>query len=118
MQSVQKGGKKEIFSKVWLLLSQEWPKESSLKFECGLPLVEGTFIINLMPLGSSIMELRMRENREFVVPVNILTLFACAPFSWSAQHTTVCLGSFIKLCNILLPLYNNLVSMSRSSSLW
>jgi len=33
----------------------------------------------------------MRENRYFVVPVNILTLFACAPFSWAARHTTVCL---------------------------
>jgi len=33
----------------------------------------------------------MRENRDFVVPVNILTPFACAPFSWAAQHTTVCL---------------------------
>ena len=33
----------------------------------------------------------MRENRDFVVPVNILTPFARAPFSWAARHTTVCL---------------------------
>ena len=33
----------------------------------------------------------MRENRDFVVPVNILTPFAHAPFSWAARHTTVCL---------------------------
>ena len=33
----------------------------------------------------------MCENRDFVVPVNILTPFARAPFSWAAQHTTVCL---------------------------
>ena len=33
----------------------------------------------------------MRENRDFVVPVNILTSFARAPFSWAARHTTVCL---------------------------
>ena len=33
----------------------------------------------------------MRENRDFVVPVNILTPFACAPFSWAARHTTACL---------------------------
>ena len=33
----------------------------------------------------------MRENQDFVVPVNILTLFARAPFSWAARHTTVCL---------------------------
>ena len=33
----------------------------------------------------------MRENRDFVVPVNILTTFAHTPFSWAARHTTVCL---------------------------
>jgi len=33
----------------------------------------------------------MRENRDFVVPVNILTPFAHTPFSWAARHTTVCL---------------------------
>ena len=33
----------------------------------------------------------MRENCDFVVPVNILTTFACALFSWAAWHTTVCL---------------------------
>ena len=30
----------------------------------------------------------MRENRDFVIPVNILTPFAHALFSWAAQHTT------------------------------
>ena len=35
----------------------------------------------------------MRENRDFVVPVNILTTFAHAPFSWAARHTTVCLDT-------------------------
>ena len=35
----------------------------------------------------------MRENRDFVVPVNILTPFARAPFSWAARHTTVCLDT-------------------------
>ena len=38
----------------------------------------------------------MRENRDFVVPVNILTPFARAPFSWAARHTTVCLDYSIK----------------------
>ena len=33
----------------------------------------------------------MGENHEFVVPVNVLTQFARAPFSWAARHTTVCL---------------------------
>ena len=31
----------------------------------------------------------MRENHDFVVPVNILNLFARTPFSWAAQHTTM-----------------------------
>ena len=35
----------------------------------------------------------MRENRDFVVPVNTLTTFAHAPFSWAARHTTVCYGT-------------------------
>ena len=33
----------------------------------------------------------MCENRDFVVPVNILTPFARALFSWATRHTTVCL---------------------------
>ena len=33
----------------------------------------------------------MCENHDFVVPVNLLTLFARALFSWAARHTTVCL---------------------------
>jgi len=37
----------------------------------------------------------MRENRYFVVPVNILTPFAHTPFSWATRHTTVCLDMFI-----------------------
>jgi len=36
----------------------------------------------------------MRENRDFVVPVNILTPFARTPFSWAARHTTVCLDYY------------------------
>jgi len=40
----------------------------------------------------------MRENRNFVVPVSILTPFAHAPFSWAARHTTVCLDYSILLC--------------------
>ena len=39
----------------------------------------------------------MRENRYFVVPVNILTPFARAPFSWAARHTTVCLDTMFFL---------------------
>ena len=35
----------------------------------------------------------MSENRYFVIPVNILTPFACALFSWAARHTIVCLDT-------------------------
>ena len=50
----------------------------------------------------------MRENRDFVVPVNILTTFAHAPFSWAARHTTVCLDVF----------YIYLTLMPLISSIW
>ena len=33
----------------------------------------------------------MRENRNFVVPVNTLTPFVRTPFFWAAQQTAVCL---------------------------
>ena len=41
----------------------------------------------------------------FVLHVNILTLCTHAPFSWAAQHTTVCLDytKFIFSANFLLP---------------
>ena len=41
----------------------------------------------------------MRENRNFVVSVNMLTLFALAPFSWAAQHTTVYLDFMVAWAN-------------------
>ena len=41
----------------------------------------------------------MRENRDFVVPVNILTTFAHALFSWAARHTTVCLDKAVNNSN-------------------
>ena len=37
----------------------------------------------------------MHENRDFVAPVNILTPFACVPFSWAARHTTMCLDDIL-----------------------
>ena len=33
----------------------------------------------------------MGENRNFVIPVNMLTPIAHTPFSWVVRHTTVCL---------------------------
>ena len=52
----------------------------------------------------------MRENRDFVVPVNILTTFAHAPFSWAARHTTVCLDvgflQILSYINIAISTFN------------
>ena len=39
----------------------------------------------------------MCKNCEFVVPVNILTPFLRAPFSWAIWHTTV----YLDLCGIV-----------------
>jgi len=84
--------KKRTLSKVWLLVSQEWLKESSSSnLDCGLSCVERT--INLVLFGSGIIELRMRENCKFIIPVNILNPFVRAPFSWTAQHTIMCLDT-------------------------
>ena len=33
----------------------------------------------------------MPENRDFAVPDNIVIPFVRAPFSWDAQHATMCL---------------------------
>jgi len=61
-----------------------------------------TSIVNLVPLGSDITELQS-ENCDFVVSVNILTPVVCAPFSWAAQHTVVCLDIHFgtSLANVL-----------------
>ena len=46
--------------------------------------MEANSAIDLVPFAEGITELQMRENRYFVVPVDILTLFAHVPFSWVA----------------------------------
>ena len=45
------------------------------------------YTVNLVPFGEGFMELRIRENRNFVVPVNVLTLFVHAHFL--GQHYTL-----------------------------
>ena len=42
----------------------------------------------------------MRDNRNFVVPVNILTPVCARPFSWAARHTTVCLDMIAVTLNL------------------
>jgi len=46
----------------------------------------------------------MCENCDFVVPVNILTPFVHAPFSWATRHTTVCLnsGEYVASCTCIV----------------
>ena len=48
----------------------------------------------------------MCENRDLVIPGNILTYLARAPFSWAARHTTVCLDIGAGISAILVPLSN------------
>ena len=45
----------------------------------------------MVSFEEDITDLRMCENRDFVVPVNILTPFARVPFSCAVRHTTMCL---------------------------
>jgi len=85
----KKTKKERFFSKVLLLLSGE----SSSNFECGIPWVEGTYTVNLVPFGSGVRELRMCENRNFGVPVNILTLFVRPVFL--CRTTTMCLDFYL-----------------------
>ena len=59
------------FLKVQLLVYWERLKQSSSNFECGLPRVESTFTVNLLPFGSCITEPQMHENCDFVVSVNM-----------------------------------------------
>ena len=85
----------ELFSKVWLLVSWEWLRKSS-HLEFGLAWVEGTSTVNLVPFGTGITELWMHKNHYFVVSVNILTPFACAPFSWGCT-THYCVSWLIAI---------------------
>ena len=80
-----------------------------LKFKKWLPFMVANSTVNLVPFGQNITELWMHKNRDFVVPVNIHTLFERASFSWAAQHTTVCLdhGWMIYVTCPLTPLWYN-----------
>ena len=63
----------------------------------------------------------MRENRDFVVPVNILTTFAHAPFSWAARHTTVCLDLLqyhIEIKILMLHIINIVYENQNMRVLW
>jgi len=55
--------------------------------------MEANSTVNLVPFGEDIAELRIGENCDFVVPVNILTPLVHTLFSTAAQHTTVCLDT-------------------------
>jgi len=79
--------------KIYWLIFQEWLKGSYSNLEWGLPCIETNSSVNLALFGLDITELQMRENRDFVVPVNILTPLTHAPFSWATWNTTVCLDA-------------------------
>ena len=67
----------DIFMKICRLISREWLEGSDSNLECGLPCMEANSTVNLVLFEVDITKL---------VPVNVLTPFACAPFSWAAQH--------------------------------
>ena len=70
---------RDIHLRVWLLVSPEWLEEPCSNLKCRLCWVEGSSVVNLVPLGPHITELQMHENRNFVVLVNILTPFSPPP---------------------------------------
>ena len=63
--------------------------------------MEGTSTVNLVPFGSGITELRMRENRDFVVPVNI-SLRLRAP-RFLEPHDTLPFEMLIISCYVMIP---------------
>ena len=75
----EKGKKTRNFTGSYLI------QGSYSNLECGFPCMEANSTVNLVPLGEGIMELRVCENCDFVVPVSILIPFVCAPFSWAVN---------------------------------
>ena len=73
MQSVWKEeqeGKRKFFEN---LIAHILGMAERIFFKFGMwpPWVEGISIVNLVPFELDITELQMRENRNFIVPVNI-----------------------------------------------
>ena len=84
---------KEIILKVWLLISWECLKEFFQFWNVTSP--EWRYFHR--KFGA--IWIRRHRARDawksyFVIPVNILALFAYSPFSWAARHTTVCLRGY------------------------
>ena len=65
----------EIKMKFCSLVSRKWPERFSLHLVCGLPLLAGISLANLVPIGLDITELHRCENCVFFLPVNILTVW-------------------------------------------
>ena len=53
--------------------------------------MESNSTVNLVTLGKGVTKLCMRENRNSVFPVNMVTPFEHAQFSRAAQHTATCI---------------------------
>ena len=73
--------KKKKTKNFYWLISRERLEGSYSNLEWGLPCMEANSSANLMLFGLDIMELQMCENCDFVVPINILTLFVRTQFS-------------------------------------
>ena len=64
--------------------------------------MEANSTVNLVPFGYGITELRMRENHDFVVPVNILTPLR-APSFLGPHGTPPCFLIILHIaCSLLL----------------
>ena len=81
----------------WRLIFQERLAWFTLNLVCVLSQYAGTCTANLVLFGPETTELRTHVKLYFVLHVNMLTLCTHAPFSWAAQHTTMCLDHVIGL---------------------
>ena len=82
---------KKMSNFLWRLIFQEQLVRFTSDLVYVLSRYAGTCTANLVLFGQETTELRMRIKSHFVLRINIIMLCAHVPFSWAAQHTTVCL---------------------------
>ena len=77
LRSVQNEEEKieEIKTKFCLLVSQKWLERFSSNLVCGLPLLAGISLANVVSIALGITELHRCENCVFFLPVDILTVW-------------------------------------------
>ena len=103
LQSVQIDEQEKMKKFLCWLISQKWLEGSYSNFEWGLLCMKANTTVNLILFGWDITEIRMCENRNFVLPVNILTLLAHTVFLGHTTHYHVswCLTLWIIIRFIL-----------------